>query len=162
MAPGFGLGAIVFFGHGFTRMDTDPAETNALCSALFCVEEATKLVLPGLTEPVIGAAMEVANVLGAGFLEKVYERALTIELRSLGLSVIVQPAFEVQYKGQSVGEFLPDLFVNGELLVELKCVDRLAPEHVGQCINYLRASGLRIALPLNFQRTRLEWKRVTV
>lgn len=93
-----------------------------------------------LTEAVIGSAFEVANVLGAGFLEKVYERALVRELASRGVSAKAQVSFPVSYKGQYVGEYVSDLLVEEKVIVELKCVDRFANEHLAQCINYLKAS----------------------
>src|SRR5579863_661658 len=113
-----------------------------------------------LTEAVIGSAFEVANVLGAGFMEKVYERALVRELALRGVNAKAQVSFPVSYKGQCVGEYVADLVVEGKVIVELKCVDRFANEHMAQCINYLKASGLRVALLINFQRPRVEWKRV--
>ncbi len=121
-----------------------------------------------LTEAVIGSAFEVANVLGAGFLEKVYERALVSELASRGVSVEAQVSFPVCYKGHYIGEYVADLVVGERLLVELKCVDRSANEHLAQCgfnsstkcINYLKASGLRVALLINFQKPKVEWKLV--
>jgi GxxExxY protein len=113
-----------------------------------------------LTEVVIGAAFEVANVLGAGFLEKVYERALIHELAIRGVSVKAQASFPISYKGQNLGEYVADLLVGEKLIVELKCVDHFANEHLAQCINYLKASGLSVALLINFQRPRVEWKRV--
>jgi GxxExxY protein len=112
------------------------------------------------TEVVIGAAFEISKVLGAGFLEKVYERALIRELILRGVSAKSQVSFPVCYKGQYVGEYVADLVVEETLIVELKCVDRLANEHLAQCINYLKASGLRVALLINFQRPKVEWKRV--
>ncbi len=87
-----------------------------------------------LSEAVIGSAFEVANVLGAGFLEKVYERALLRELVLRGVSARSQVSFPVCYKGQYVGEYVADLVIGEQLIVELKCVDRLGDEHLGQCI----------------------------
>jgi GxxExxY protein len=113
-----------------------------------------------LTEAVIGSAFEVANVLGAGFLEKVYERVLIRELALGGVNAKAQVSFPVCYKGQHVGEYVADLVVEGRLIVELKCVDHLANEHLAQCINYLKASGLHVALLVNFQKPKVEWKRV--
>jgi GxxExxY protein len=113
-----------------------------------------------LTEAVIGSSFEVANVLGAGFLEKVYERALIRELALRGVNARAQVSFPVCYKGQYVGEYVADLVVEERLIVELKCVDRFANEHLAQCINYLKASGLHVALLVNFQRPKVEWKRV--
>jgi len=108
-----------------------------------------------LTEAVIGSAFEVANVLGAGFLEKIYERVMIQELRLRGLAAKSQVSLPVCYKGQYLGEYLEQ-----KLIVELKCVGRFANEHLAQCINYLKASGLRVALLINFQRPKVEWKRV--
>jgi GxxExxY protein len=113
-----------------------------------------------LTETVIGAAIEVSNLLGAGFLERVYERALIQELKVRNMSVRSQVHFPVAYKGRCVGEYLADLLVEDKLIVELKCVDHLSKEHLAQCINYLKAARLHVALLINFQRPKLEWKRV--
>jgi GxxExxY protein len=114
----------------------------------------------GLTERVIGAVFEVSNSLGAGFLEKVYERALLLELRLRGLSVTSQASFSVMYKGQCVGQYYADLLVEDVLVVELKCVERLVSEHTAQCLNYLRASDRMVCLLVNFERPKVEWKRI--
>ena len=113
-----------------------------------------------LIEKIIGAAYEVANVLGSGFLEKLYERALLEELTLRGLTVQSRFPFEVSYKGRLIGNYFADLLVEGKVIVELKCVDRLANEHMAQCINYLKASGVRIALLINFHHPKVEWKRI--
>ena len=109
-----------------------------------------------LVKTVIGAAYEVSNVLGAGFLEKVYERALLQELAFRGLNVKSQASFPVGYKGQCVGEHIADLLIEDKLIVELKCVDQFANEHLAQCINYLKASGIKLALLINFQKPRVD------
>jgi GxxExxY protein len=116
--------------------------------------------IDALAESVIGAAYEVSNTLGAGFLEKVYERALRHELEARGLSVKSQVAFKIHYKEQMVGEYAADLVVEDKLIVELKCAESFANEHVAQCINYLKASGLRLALLINFQKPKVQWKRI--
>ncbi len=116
--------------------------------------------LNSLTEQVLGAAFEVSNTLGAGFLEKVYERALLKELAFRGIRAITQASFPVTYKGERVGDYFADILVEGVLLIEVKCADRLASEHTAQCLNYLRASGLSLCLLVNFQKPRIEWKRV--
>jgi GxxExxY protein len=113
-----------------------------------------------LTEGVIGSDFEVANVLGSGFLEKLYEQALIRELALRGLSAKAQVSFPVCYKGQYIGEYVADLVVEEKLIVELKCVEHFADQHLAQCINYLKASRLRVALPINFQRPKVEWKRI--
>jgi|ERR1700685_1824312 GxxExxY protein len=114
----------------------------------------------GLTERVLGAVFEVSNTLGAGFLEKVYERALLIELSTRGIQAKAQPSFGVTYKGSPVGEYFADILVEDILVIELKCVDHLANEHLAQCLNYLRASGRTLCLLINFQKPKVEWKRI--
>jgi GxxExxY protein len=99
-------------------------------------------------------------VLGSGFLERVYERALIRELALRGVNAKAQVPFRVCYKGQYVGEYLADLVVEEKLILELKCVEHFANEHLAQCINYLKISGLQVALLINFQRPKVEWKRV--
>lgn len=116
--------------------------------------------LNALIERVIGAVYEVAGVLGAGFLEKVYERALVKELRVRGLNAEAQVAMQVSYKGEIVGDYFADVVVEEQLIVELKCVDRLGNEHLAQCLNYLKATQRHIALLVNFQHPRVEWKRI--
>jgi GxxExxY protein len=113
-----------------------------------------------LVEAVVGAAYEVGNVLGAGFLEKVYERALARELVLRGLKIRTQVAYAVTYKGQTVGDYAADLLVEERLIVELKCKEGFANEHLAQCINYLEASGLRTALLVNFHKSKVQWRRV--
>jgi GxxExxY protein len=113
-----------------------------------------------LTERVLGAVLEVSNTLGAGFLEKIYERALLKELELRGLRSNAQKPVAVAYKGHAVGEYFADIVVEDVLLIELKCVDRFANEHTAQCLNYLRASGLQVCLLVNFQKPRVEWKRI--
>jgi len=111
-----------------------------------------------LTGAVIGAAFEVANVLGAGFLEGLRKGAAQ-GAGAAGVKAKAQVPFRVCYKGKYVGEYLSDLVVE-KLIVELKCVERFANEHLAQCINYLKISGLQVALLINFQRPKVEWKRV--
>jgi GxxExxY protein len=108
----------------------------------------------------VGAAYEVANTLGGGFLEKVYGKALARELALRGRDVKQQVSYSVMYKGGLVGEYFADLIVERQLVVELKCVDQFSNEHMAQCLNYLRASGLRFGLLLNFKRSKMQWKRI--
>ncbi len=103
---------------------------------------------------------EVANTLGAGFLEKVYERALLRELGLRGVRARAQTSFPVTYKSHHVGEYFADILIEDALVIELKCVERLANEHTAQCLNYLRASGRTICLLINFQKPKVEWKRI--
>ena len=109
---------------------------------------------------IIGAAYEVSNSLGCGFLEKVYERAMTRELTLRGLQVRSQVRYTIEYKGHAAGDYIADLVVADQILVELKCVEAFSKEHLAVCLNYLRASQLRFALLINFQKPKVEWKRI--
>jgi GxxExxY protein len=113
-----------------------------------------------ITEAVLGAAFEVSNTLGAGFLEKVYRRALIHELKLRGMRVSEEVSFSIDYKGCVVGQYFADLLVEDEVVVELKCIDSFSKEHMAQCINYLKASGRTVCLLLNFKRPRVEYKRI--
>ena len=116
--------------------------------------------LNGITEQVIGCAYTVSNGLGSGFLEKVYENALVYELLKQDLKVEQQFPVKVTYDGVSVGEFIADLLVEDAVIVELKCVAKLQNVHMAQCLNYLRATGKKLCLILNFQNPKLGIKRI--
>ena len=103
-----------------------------------------------LTQKIIGCAYKVHNALGPGFLEKVYENALRIELEKLGLRVQQQAPINVKYEGQVVGEYYADLWVNESVVVELKAVQVLVKEHEVQLVNYLTATGVDAGLLINF------------
>ena len=109
---------------------------------------------------VVGAAYEVVNVLGPGFLEKVYERTLVKELGVRGLRATAQAPISVTYKGDKVGDYYADILVEDKLIIELKCVDHLGREHIAQCVNYLKATGHHMVLLINLQHKEVEWKRV--
>jgi GxxExxY protein len=113
-----------------------------------------------LTEAVLSAAFEVSNTLGAGFLEKVYERALHRELSLRGIKAIAQANFPVKYKSHIVGDYTADFLVENQLIVELKCASSLLPEHTAQCLNYLKASNKPLCLLINFHNPKLEWRRL--
>jgi GxxExxY protein len=115
-----------------------------------------------ITEVVIGAAYQVANTLGSGFLEKVYENALALEIRKSGLLVGQQHPILVKYGDAVVGEFVADLLVQDEVLVELKAVKALDEIHLAQCLNYLKATGLHVCLLINFGNPKVEIKRVVL
>lgn len=116
--------------------------------------------LEALTSAILAAAFEVSNTLGHGFLEAVYRKAMVHELRAAQLDVVEEVSFSVPYKGISLGSYVADLVVAKNVIVELKAIERLAPLHIGQVLNYLRASGLRIGLLINFGKPRVEYKRV--
>jgi GxxExxY protein len=113
-----------------------------------------------ISEAVIGAAFEVANTLGCGFLEKVYENALAVELRQRRHTVEQQKPMEVWYKGQMVGMYQADMVVDGQVIVELKAVPSLERVHRNQCLNYLKATGRETGLVINFGASRIDVQRV--
>ena len=113
-----------------------------------------------ITEQIIGSAFEVINELGHGFLEAVYQKALVHELRSRKLLVQEQVPFQIHYKETPVGKYISDIIVQNTVVVELKTVGKLAPAHIGQVLNYLRASDLSVGLILNFGNPKLEFRRV--
>jgi len=113
-----------------------------------------------LTENVIHFAFTVSNTLGCGFLEKVYENALAHELRNAGFKVQKQHGITVYYDGVAVGEYTADLLVEGVLLIELKAVKYLDDIHLAQCLNYLKATNLRLCLLMNFAKPKVEIRRI--
>jgi len=112
-----------------------------------------------LTRAIIGSAYNVYNKMGFGFLESVYEKCMLIELRKAGLSVETQKRIPVNYDGQPVGDFIADLVVEGDVVVELKSVGQLAKAHEIQLVNYLVATGLSVGLLINFGEAKVDVKR---
>ena len=106
-----------------------------------------------LTYKVIGSAYKVHNVLGPGFLEKVYENALTLELKRLGIHARQQVKLPVLYEGQQVGLYFPDLWIENYLIVEIKAILTLAPAHEIKLVHYLTATGIDDGLLINFGDT---------
>jgi GxxExxY protein len=102
------------------------------------------------TEQIIKAFYEVYNELGFGFLEKVYQNALYLELKSRGFTVVPQKQIKVHFKGYEVGEYYPDLIVDDMVIVELKAAEGIVEAFENQLINYLRATNIEVGLLLNF------------
>ena len=115
-----------------------------------------------VTERIIGCAIKVSNTLGVGFLEKVYENALVVEPARAGLKVEQQKPIQVSYEGVIVGEFGADIIVNGSVILELKAAKIIDPVHQAQLLNYLKATGLKVGLILNFGTPRLGIKRMVL
>ena len=113
-----------------------------------------------ITERIIGCVHRVSNTLGSGFLEKVYENALLIELGHCGLRAEQQHPIKVFYNNSLVGEFAADILVDNCVIVELKAVKILDDVHTAQCLNYLKATGMRICLLVNFGKPRADIKRI--
>ena len=114
------------------------------------------------THAVIGCAFEVLNELGHGLNEKCYENSLTVEFRRRKIAYDQQRHFEVLYKGERVGEFVPDLIAFAQVIVDAKVIDQITDHERGQMLNYLRITGLAVGLILNFKHPRLEWERVVL
>ena len=108
---------------------------------------------------IVGAAIQVWKTLGYGFLEKVYENALAIELAKRGYRAEKQKPIAVFYEGQQVGDYYADLVVNDQIIVELKTAQEFANEHTAQILNYLKATGLHLGVLLNFGPKSLEHRR---
>ena len=113
-----------------------------------------------LTEKVIGICFDVLNELGAGFLESVYLKSMLIALTEKGIKAQEQVPLKVNFRGKVVGDFCADLLIEGRLVIELKAVKALVPEHEAQLLNYLKATGMRVGLLVNFGKSKLEWKRM--
>ncbi len=118
------------------------------------------LELDGITEKVIGCAFAVANTLGAGFVEKVYENALAHEVRKVGLGVEQQLPIVVRYDGVVVGDYVADMVVGQRVLVELKAARALESAHEAQCLNYLAATRLPVCLLINFGAPKVQVRRL--
>ena len=119
-----------------------------------------RLELDRITQQIIGCIHQVSRSFGAGFLEKVYENALLVELQQRGLQVAQQHRIEVRYKDVLVGEFVADILVEGCVIVEVKAVRALEEIHSAQCLNYLRATGHQVCLLVNFGTSRATLKRI--
>jgi GxxExxY protein len=120
----------------------------------------TDYLLRPVTEQLIGAAFEVHNALGYGFLERVYQRAMQVELQSRGVKVELEPQIKVRFKGVIVGDYAADLFVVDKIIVELKTDAVYQSVHEAQLLNELRGTGIRLGFLINFGREKVEYKRM--
>ena len=115
-----------------------------------------------LTYKINGAIFEVNRILGPGFLERVYENAVLIELRGMGLKADSQVPIKVYYKDEVVGEYIADILVREKVILELKTVETLDKIHEAQLLNYLKATGIQIGILVNFKHTNAEIKRMVL
>jgi len=115
-----------------------------------------------ITYTINGAGFEVNRVLGSGFLEKVYENALLVELKERGLNAESQIPVKVFYKNKIVGEYIIDILVEKKVIVELKTVEKVDNVHEAQLLNYLKASGIQVGLLINFKHPKVEIKRMVM
>ena len=118
--------------------------------------------LSDITYGIRGAVFEVNRVLGSGFLEKVYENALLIELRARGFKAESQVPIKVYYKENVVGEYFADIFVEGKVIVELKAVEKLEKPHEAQLLNYLKGTGIQVGILVNMRHPKAEIKRMVL
>jgi len=112
------------------------------------------------SQQIVGATMEVLNELGHGFHEKPYENALVIELRLRGVFCQQQKTYNIHYKNEKVGEYVPDLIVFDKIVVDTKVIEKIGDHEIGQMMNYLKVTGLRLGYILNFKQPKLGWKRI--
>jgi len=115
-----------------------------------------------ITYAINGAVFEVNKILGPGFLEKVYENALLVELKQQGLNAKNQVPIKVSYKGEVVGDYTADLLVEDKVIVELKTVENLDRSHEAQLLNYLKSTGLQVGLLVNFKHKKADIKRMVL
>jgi GxxExxY protein len=136
----------VDFNHESTRMNT----------------KAEKLLLKDEVFQVVGCAIEILNTLGHGLVEKPYENALVVEFLLRKIPFRQQPSFDVLYKGHKIGLFVPDLIAFDSVVVDTKIIDQITDHERGLMLNYLRITGLRVGVILNFKHSKLEWQRIAL
>ena len=121
-----------------------------------------KILYKDLSYRIIGLAIEVHNKLGYGFLEKVYENALMILFRREGINAKQQSPITVYFEGKVVGEYFADILVEDKIILELKSLEKITDVHKAQALNYLKATGLRLAIIINFGKKKLEYERLVL
>jgi GxxExxY protein len=122
----------------------------------------SKLILKSETEKIIGFAFDVLNEVGPGLNEKIYENSLAVLFRRNTIPFDQQRRFPVLFRGEQVGEFIPDLITFGSVIVDTKVIDRITDIERGQMLNYLRITKLRVGLIVNFKKPKLEFERVVL
>ncbi len=136
----------VDFNHESTRMNT----------------KAEKVLLKDKVFRVVGCAIEVPNTLGHGLVAKPYENALVVEFLLRKIPFRQQPSFDVLYKGHKIGLFVPDLIAFDSVVVDTKIIDQITDHERELMLNYLRITGLRVGVILNFKHSKLEWQRIAL
>lgn len=134
-------------------MDTNPERRSADSDELLCKDEVYAIA---------GCAFEVLKELGHGLNEKPYENALAVEFGLRKIPLEQQRRFDVLYKGVLVADYIPDLIAFGKVIVDTKVILQITNHERGQMINYLRITGLRLGLILNFSKPKLEWERIVL
>ena len=121
-----------------------------------------KLLLKEEVYHIVGCALEVLNGIGHGLHEKPYENALVVEFGLRGIPFVQQPRYPVFYKGVNIGEYVPDLIAWNAVVVDAKVIEAITDHERGQVLNYLRITGHKVGVILNFKRARLEWERLVL
>ncbi len=124
--------------------------------------KAEELLLKDEVFQIVGCAIEVLNTLGHGLVEKPYENALVVEFLLRKIPFRQQPSFDVLYKGHKIGLFVPDLIAFDSVVVDTKIIDQITDHERGLMLNYLRITGLRVGVILNFKHSKLEWQRIAL
>ena len=137
-------------------------QTVRVLPRVSAVNQDINMNLNELTYAINGAIFEVNRILGPGFLEKVYENALLMELKARGIKAAAQYPIKVKYKDQIVGEYFADMVVENQVIIELKTVDRIEKIHEAQLLNYLKATGIKVGLLVNFKSTKADIKRLVL
>lgn len=120
----------------------------------------TEIIYKEMSYKIIGIAMKVHNDLGSGFLEKVYENALMVLFEKEGIKAEQQKYLELNYYGKNIGNYIVDILINDEIIIELKTVEKISDIHIAQVINYLKITRKKLGIILNFKNRKLEYKRI--
>ena len=118
------------------------------------------IIYPELSYKIIGAAMEVHKELGRGFLEKVYENSMMVMFKNDKIKAVQQAPIKVHFMNEIVGNYIADILVEDRIILELKIVDKISDIHKAQVLNYLKATGLKLAILINFKKQSLEYQRI--
>jgi GxxExxY protein len=121
-----------------------------------------KLLLKEEVFQIVGSAIQVLNSIGHGFHEKPYENAMIVEFRFRQIPFKQQPSYDITYRNTKVGEFIPDLIAFDAVVVDAKVIEAITDHERGQMLNYLRVTGLRVGVILNFKHPKLEWERIVL
>lgn len=127
-----------------------------------CMRNSDNLIRAEEVYAIIGCAMEVLNSIGHGYHEKPYENALVVEFGLRGIPFQQQPEFDIAYKGVKVGKFVPDIIAYNDIVIDTKTIDRITDHERGQVLNYLRTTGCRVGLIINFKHPELAWERLVL
>lgn len=136
-------------------MDTNEHEVTANDSG-------HEIIYKELSFKIIGVAFDVHNILGAGFLEKVYENAMMVRFRKTGIKAEQQVPNKVYFEKEAVGDYCADIVVDNKIILELKCAESITSIHEAQLINYLKATGMKLGILINFANPKLEYKRIVL